>query len=271
MPILKRQTAMANTMLKWVLFFFSFSLFSCFGCQLDVRFEQFSPASQKNKQGSWSGVDLELTKALLNEAQCSFTVLEISWARALIMLNRGDIDLVLNVSKTTERERNYYFIGPVHNETIVFVTYEHKTTPLKNIADILKLGRPIAIQRNAYYGKEVEKLLQQADYKESFVHVANNETKLKLLKRGRISGFLEAKRNIIHSIENDSNYKGVWFPDLVIHKNPIYFALSKKSINEALLLNISDSFDRLTSQGKIKEIILKHEQSHFPATLTQEK
>jgi len=258
-------------MFKWPLVFFSFSLFSSFGCQLDVRLEQFSPESQKNKQGGWSGVDMDLTKALLDEAQCSFTVLEVSWARALLMLTSGDIDLVLNVSKTIERDKNYYFIGPVQNETIVFATYEHGSAPLNTIADILKLGRPIAIQRNAYYGKEIQHLLQQEDYKESFVHVANNETKLKLLKHGRISGFLEAKRNIIHSIENDSNYQGVWFPDLVIHQNPIYFAFSKNSINEKLILNISDSFDRLTSQGKIKEIILQHEQSHLPATITKER
>jgi polar amino acid transport system substrate-binding protein len=258
-------------MFKWALIFLYFSIFNSFGCQLDVRLEQFSPASQKNIQGSWSGVDMDLTKALLDEAQCNFTVLEVSWARALIMLNSGDIDLVLNVSKTIEREVDYYFIGPIHNETIVFVTYENRSAPLNTIADIFKLAKPIAIQRSAYYGKEIQKFIQQADYNESFVHVANNETKLRLLKRGRISGFLEAKRNIIHSIENDKNYEGVWFPDLVIHHNPIYFAFSKKSVNEALMLKISDSFDLLTSQGKIKQIILKHENNHLPSTIIQEK
>ncbi len=62
-----------------------------------------------NIQGSWSGVDMDLTKALLDEAQCNFTVLEVSWARALIMLNSGDIDLVLNVSKTIERGRLLFY------------------------------------------------------------------------------------------------------------------------------------------------------------------
>lgn len=257
-------------MFKWALLFFYFSIFSSLACQLDVRLEQFGPASQKNKQDSWFGIDMDLTKALMDEAQCSFTVLEVSWARALIMLNSGEIDLVLNVSKTTDREKNYYFIGPVHDETIVFVTYKHEKDPLNTIADILKLGKPIAIQRNAYYGEVIQDLLQQADYKESFVHVADNETKLRLLKRGRISGFLEAKRNVIHGIKNDSDYEGVWFPDLVIHKNPIYFALSKKSINETLKQKISASFERLVAQGKIKEIVLKHERSHLPTVIIQE-
>lgn len=246
-------------MSKWGLIFFYLTTVSSYSCELDVRLEQFSPESQKTKYNNWFGIDMDLTQALLHEAQCSFTVLEVSWARALLMLNRGEIDLILNVSRTSDREKNYYFIGPIRHETIVFATYKHENYPLNTIADILKLDKPIAIQRDAFYGEAIQNLLEQADYKESFVHVANNETKLRLLKRGRISGFLEAKRHVIHGIENDSNYDGIWFPDLVIHQNPIYFALSKKSIDESLKQRISDSFERIVAQGKIKEIVLKHQ------------
>jgi len=258
-------------MIKWFLPLFSCMIFNSFSCQLDVRFEEFSPESQKNEHNNWVGIDMELTQALLTEVGCSFLVLEVSWARALLMLDRGDLDLILNVSKTKEREDKYYFIGPMRNETIVFATFKKAIAPLKTIEDILKLDKPIAIQRNAYYGEEIEHYLQQKDYAESFVHVANNETKLKLLKRGRISGFLEAKRNVIHGINNDSNFTGIWFPDVIIHQDPTYFALSKKSVSKELKQKISEGFSRLVARGKIEEIILKHEQGHLPATIILEK
>jgi polar amino acid transport system substrate-binding protein len=248
-----------------------FIAFSSLSCQLDVRLEQFSPESQKSKQNNWVGIDIELTQALLNEAECSFNVLEVSWARALIMLTSGKLDLILNMSKTSEREKDYYFIGPIRNETIVFATYENNRVPINTIEDIVKLDKPIAIQRNAYYGEEIQYYLQHKYYKESFVHVANNETKLRLLKRGRISGFLEAKRNIIHGINNDENYKGVWFPDVIIHQNPTYFAFSKKSINKALKQKISEGFSRLVARGEIDKIIKKHQGNRFSMPITQEK
>jgi len=258
-------------MTKWVLVLFSCIIFRSYSCELDVRLEEFSPESQKNELNNWVGIDMELTQALLTEVGCSFQVLEVSWARALLMLDRGDLDLILNVSKTKEREDKYYFIGPMRNETIVFATFKKAIAPLKTIEDILKLDKPIAIQRNAYYGEEIEHYLQQKDYAESFVHVANNETKLKLLKRGRISGFLEAKRNVIHGINNDSNFTGIWFPDVIIHQDPTYFALSKKSVSKELKQKISEGFSRLVARGKIEEIILKHEQGHLPATIILEK
>ena len=179
-------------MTKWVLVLFSCIIFHSYSCELDVRLEEFSPESQKNEHNNWVGINMELTQALLTEVGCSFQVLEVSWARALFMLERGDLDLILNVSKTKKREAKYYFIGPMRNETIVFATFKKTVAPLKTIEDILKLDKPIAIQRNAYYGEEIEHYLQQKDYAESFVHVAKNETKLKLLKRGTYQWFLRS-------------------------------------------------------------------------------
>jgi polar amino acid transport system substrate-binding protein len=245
-------------------------MFNSYSCQLDVRLEQFSPESKRNKSNNWFGIDVELTQMLLDEAQCSYNVLEVSWGRALIMLTDGELDLILNVSKTRKREEDFYFIGPIRHETVVFATYQHFNYNLKTITDIVNLDKPIAIQRNAYYGKVIQQLLEQEDYQESFVHVANNETKLRLLKRGRISGFLEAKRNIIHGIKNDNSYEGVWFPDVVINQTPVYFALSKKSINEELKQKISESFKRLVRQGKISEIVLEHQNIESPTIATQD-
>ena len=255
-------------MTKWAATLLCLVTFNSYSCQLDVRLEQFSPESQKNNN-TWFGIDIDLTKALLNEVPCSFSVLEISWARALVMLRSGELDLLLNVSKTGEREKDYYFIGPIRNETIIFATYKNLNYTLDTIGDLIKLDKPVAIQRNAYYGKDIQRLLEHKDYKESFVHVPNNETKLRLLKHGRISGFLEAKRNIIHGIKNDNNYKDLWFPDLVIHHNPVYFALSKRSINASLKQKISESFSRLVAQGKIKAILLKHQSKSLPATMVE--
>ena len=250
-------------MAKCLLIFLSLITFSAYSCQLDIRLQHYSPESHKNKSNNWFGIDIDLTEALLNEVQCSFNILEIPWARALLMLASGDIDLLINVSKTQEREPIYYFIGPIRNEEIVFATYKHLNYNLTEIDDILRLDKPIAIQRNAYYGDALQRIINNKKYNELFVHVPSNEIKLKLLKHGRISGFLEAKRNIIHGINNDKIFKGVWFPALIFHKNPVYFALSKKSINEALKQRISAGFERLVIQGKIKEIVLKHQKQSF--------
>ena len=252
---------MSKLMGKLLLIFLSLITFSAYSCQLDIRLQHYSPESHKSTSNDWFGIDIELTEALLNEVNCTLNILEIPWARALLMLASGEIDILINVSKTQEREPFYYFIGPIRNEEIVFATYKKLNYNLTKIDDILRLDKPIAIQRNAYYGAALQRIINNEKNKELFVHVPSNEIKLRLLKRGRISGFLEAKRNIIHGINNDEIFADIWFSALVLHKNPVYFALSKKSINSELKQRISDGFERLVAQGKIKEIVLKHQQS----------
>jgi polar amino acid transport system substrate-binding protein len=239
--------------------FFCFIAFNSFSCELTVRLEHYAPETSKTNDGSWSGMDIDITRSLFEEAQCQFSIVEVSWARSLIMLADGSIDLMINVSKTPIRSRSFYFIGPIRSEVIVLATNDDAKFSLKKISDITKLDKPIAIQRNAYYGPAIENLLKQKKYQEHFIHVTDNTTKLKLLKRGRISGFLEAKRNIINGVNSNANFEGIWYQPLVFHSNPIYVALSKKSVNNEVKGRIETAFERLITQGEIAAIDAKYE------------
>ena len=91
-----------------------------------------------------------------------------------------------------------------------------------------------------------------------------------MIKTWCISCFLEAKRNIIHGINNDSNLKGIWFPDVIIHHDSTYFALSKKSVSKALKQKIVEGFIRLAARGKIEKTVLKHQKYNVPINSIQE-
>jgi len=257
-------------MKTWLVAFLLLISFNAFSCELEVRLDSSTLESKNNISTEWLDIDIELTQALMSEVNCKFNIVTTPWARALLMLSSGEIDLLTNVSKTQEREKLYYFVGPVQNEEIVFATYKELNYNIIHVEDIFKLDKPIAIQRNAFYGKAMQQVIDDEKYQDLFIIVANNETKLRLLKRGRISGFLEAKRFIVNGIQQNASYTGLWFPDVVIHQSPIYFALSKKSISETLYLKLSTAFEHLTSQGKVKEIIIKHSQ-HYSPVIPQDK
>lgn len=144
---------MSKLMAKLLLIFLSLITFNAYSCPLNICLQHYSPESHKNTSNDWFGIDINLTEALLNEVQCNFNILEIPWARALLMRASGESDILINVSKTQEREQVYYFIGPIRNEEIVFATYKKLNYNLAEINDILRLDKPIAIQRNAYYGE----------------------------------------------------------------------------------------------------------------------
>ena len=244
-----------------ILFFSYFFSFNSLSCELSVRLESYDPETHKTQNNTWHGVDIDVTQALLQKAQCEFSIVEISWARSLIMLAEGQIDLMINVSKTPAREKSFYFIGPVRQEVIVLATADNAQLSLNETTDILKLKKPIAIQRNAYYGETIKNLLKHKKYQKHFIHVTNNKTKLKLLKRGRISGFLEAKRNIINGVNSSDDFDGIWYQPFVFHNNPIYFALSKKSISVVMKDKIENAFQALLEQGKLSNIKARYKEA----------
>ena len=222
-------------------------VFSCnvFSCNLTVRLEQYSPQVEKRPDRSWAGIDYQLTKNLLSTAGCSFKIIEMPWARSLEALAFGEIDMMLNVTKTKEREEKFYFIGPFRIESIVLAIKESSKIKLNKIEDILKLDKPIAIQRKGFYGDAIQRLVDDPKNKTHFIQVTDNESKVALLKLGRISGFLEEKRNLMIGNTATPRFEGIWYAPFIIHQSPVYYAFSKKSINNTLLKKLNSTFNHL--------------------------
>ena len=77
-------------------------------CELVVRVEDYAAQSHRDENQQWQGIDIERTKTLLNQAGCTYKF----WGRALKMLETGNLDMMMSVSKTTERSKYIHFIGP---------------------------------------------------------------------------------------------------------------------------------------------------------------
>jgi len=221
-----------------------------FSCNLTVRFEHFSPQVEKQQDNSWAGVDYQLTEQLLSTAGCSFKIVEMPWARALEALAYGEIDMMLNVTKTTDREKRFHFVGPFRNEIIVLAINENAPIKLNKIEDIIDLDMPIALQRKAFYGNAIQKLVDDPKNKSHFIQVTDNELKVTLLKSGHISGFLEERRNLMLGNTATPRFSGIWYVPLVIHEGPVYYAFSKKSVNQVLLNKLHTAFNDISAQNK---------------------
>lgn len=223
-------------------------IFVCFrslSCQVTLGLEDFSPQSEKVSDSSWQGRDLELIEKFLTLAGCSFDIVELPWARGLSLLTTGEIDMMINVTKTPQRAEVFHFIGPINYEVIVLASKKDEILSLERADDLLKLDKPVAIQRGAYYGETVSQLIATTKGHEQFIEVTDNETKMALMKSGRIAGFLEAKRNLTLGPQLKPRYEGVWFQPLILHQTDVHYAFSKQSISPQLLNKLQLAYQQL--------------------------
>jgi polar amino acid transport system substrate-binding protein len=222
-------------------------VFSCnvFSCNLTVRLEQYTPQGEKLSDKSWAGIDYQLTEKLLSTVGCSFKIIEMPWARSLEALAFGEIDMMLNVTKTVEREKDYYFVGPFRTESIVLATKENSKITLNKMEDILSFDKPIAVQRKGFYGETIKRFIDNPRNKAHFIQVTDNESKIALLRLGRIAGFLEEKSNLVMGNSATPRFEGIWYDPLIIHQSPIYYAFSKKSVDSVLLKKLNTAFNNI--------------------------
>lgn len=241
------------------LFVFALFLFStrALSCELVVRVEDYAAQSHRDENQQWQGIDIELTKALLNQAGCSYRFVPVPWGRALKMLEVGELDVMLSVSKTTERTKFAHFIGPQRIEKIKIVSKADPTIVVSSFKDILKIPLPLGIQEGAYYGESFNafnKTLAPAD--RYFFKVPNNDTKLSLLIKNRIFGFLEEQLNIEYEIRHELTPKDVFVHPIIVNQAPVYFAFSKESVSNNQLKAIERAFNHLTFSGVFEQILL---------------
>lgn len=239
-----------------IIAFFTLLSFHVFSCDLLVRVEDYAAQSHRDENQQWQGIDIELTKTLLAQAGCRHRFVPIPWGRALVMLENGELDMMLSVSKTEVREKFAAFVGPQRVERIRVVSKANPSVILKNFADILNTQLPLGIQEGAFYGAKFSRFMREVKSPEQyFFKVPNNDTKLSLLIKGRIFGFLEEQLNVEYEIKHQLAPKDVFIHPLVINEAPVYFAFSKKSVSPEHLKQIKKAFEALDKSDVFKQIL----------------
>ena len=232
---------------------------SSFGCELVIRFVQYPPLSYLDENKQWRGMDIEIVQELLKRVDCSYKLTSLTWVRAIDSLKKGNIDLMSNVSKLPKRKAFAYFIGPTRNEQIVLVSLKSAPVTIKNLREFNTLGKPIAIQRGAYYGDTFADILAKTpNSKAHYLTIPINAVKFSLMLRSRISGFIEEKVNVVHKLKTIPEFNKLSLHFETLHNNPVYFALSRNSITPALFAKMEKAFANMQQDRTLENIQAKY-------------
>lgn len=227
-------------------------------CEIRVRVPEgnsYAPFALQDSSGRWSGLGIELTEALLAEAGCTPVYEALPFARAIYYLQRGDIDMVPNLSITEERKAFIHFIGPQVDETVLFVTKKNSPYAITSIEDFKKLPLAVGIERGKVYGSAFEeKRVSDSVFRSKLEEVSEvnlNENKLAI---GRLSGFLGYAYNIMHQMKINPLYRDFAIHPFIVHKSWVYFGFSKKSVSPELLKKLQEAYDRAVKKGLFESI-----------------
>jgi polar amino acid transport system substrate-binding protein len=227
-------------------------------CEIRVRVPEgnsYAPFAVQDSSGKWSGLGIELTEALLAEAGCTPLYEALPFARAIYYLQRGDIDMMPNLSITEERKAFMHFIGPQLDETVLFVTKKNAPYAIRSIEDFKKLPLALGIERGKVYGSAFEeKRASDPVFRSKLEEVDEVNLNEKKLAIGRLSGFLGYAYNIMYQMKTNPLYKDFTIHPFVVHKSWVYFGLSKKTVSPELLEKLQKAYERVLKKGLFESI-----------------
>ncbi|EPJ48710.1 MAG: hypothetical protein OFPI_28100 [Osedax symbiont Rs2] len=240
----------------------SISSFASADCKLSVRVFDFAPQFIQDKQGQWHGMAIELIQAVLQEANCSAQFNNVSWKRALHLLEHGGLDIMLNMSVTAERQKYLHFIGPLRDETMILVAPRRLKSEISSLEDIKQLSKRVGILRGAYYGTEFALQMQNDPaFAKRFEQADSTDINIGKLKKQRIAGFFNDKYNASYILKNKLDGSQYKIQPLILNQNFVYIGVSKKSVSAELRELLVQAFARAKSEGKLNKILSKYNDS----------
>lgn len=199
------------------------------------------------------GINVRMLEALAAQVGCSVRFVQSPWARALKLLQQGEVDVVSQLSYTPARAKDIAFIGPHHDERMWFIANPAAVPPLHQLADLARWPADmlVAVLNGGYFGEALQQLRADPTQQRRFYPMVSNQDKLALLETGRVQAVLEEEFAWHWRVKNSVT---PFQPLLLVHADAVYFGFSRVSIPPERLKKLADAWQQLYRSGQLQQI-----------------
>lgn len=200
-------------------------------CHISMRVTQ-SPPRYMFENNQWHGLQIDLAKALMQEAQCQLEFRELPWNRALVMLEKGQLDMIPELSITKEREAFTHYIGPQSDETMVVIVHKNSHHVIHSLDDLKFLKAPVAAGKNTWYGDEFHQKLKTDPIFAKKVELESTGSQLQgeRVIREYIAGYVDMLYPWAYRIKHDPYFgQHLKIHEFVVNRSFNYWGFSKVS------------------------------------------
>lgn len=222
-------------------------------CQLRFALDTPFPPHIVLSETQPEGINVRMIQAVAAQVGCTVRFVHAPWARALKLLEQGDIDVVSQLTYNEERAKYIAFIGPHLEERVWLIADPSKVPPLRQLSDLTRWPATvsIAVLNGAYFGEVFQQVRNAPSMQRRFYPVVSNQDKLALLESGRVQAVLEEESAWKWRVQNTLT---AFKPLLLVHSDPVYFGFSRVSVSPELLIKLVAAWQQLYANGELQQI-----------------
>jgi len=228
------------------------------GCSRPIRLigDEWPPYAYSADGAGQTGLDIELTTAILREAGCTLVSEPyVPALRRLLMFQRGETDLLLAASDTPERRRFARFSSPYRNESIALFGLAQEFDRYRAIAgfdQLLAQDLALLAPTAGWYGKQYERARPRLQAKARLSTFGTVQQGLRMLAAGRAQLIM----GDVAALEHEARNQKLALRQLpfVVRQAPVHLMFSRASISAADVALINGAIARLERNGTLKAI-----------------
>ena len=213
-----------------------------------------APKHYADQSGSARGYAVDIAKRVVERAGFTPEVRALPWKRAQseAALGKG---IITGFSKTTARERHFWFSGPLYQDRVLLVMTRENAFSFESFGDLHT--KKIGIPRGSYYSGPFDQVRDQMILEEDTSHLQ----RLKRLLAGRIDAAIFSGG--VYTIDHTARQLGVDRRDLIISENVISYDPNYLGVPKALQLHDARALDQklgavidtMRAEGSIRLIL----------------
>lgn len=196
-------------------------------------------------------IDYAITKAFADKCNATLFGSEVPFARRLIQLKNGDIDLLCGLLKKEDREKYGYFLTPPYKlkSNKYFFVRKGEGHRLQKYEDLYSLQ--VGVRIGSKYFSRFDK-----DSKLDKFSAASDEGRFKMLVSNRVDAVIHTDVYGLYLLHNLRLQDKVEIaPYKYIKHNPVYMVISRKSKLFERKDDLEKVFQIMVKSGEIDQII----------------
>lgn len=239
------------------------------GCTKTVRWYNDAPYSFRDAQGQIQGMNVDIARIALKQMGCEAILVEMPWARALIELEQGRLDVLPGALRKPDREVFAHFSRPTNRSpNVLFIGKQAaKKYTINQLSDLSATHFRLGAQINVSYGTSYEVLLSNPDFKSRLTPVTSRLGAWQMIERDRIDGIIADEVSGLLELQQLGLTDVVTRSRVVVSEEPAMFAFSKKTVTTDFVNAFNTAFGAMLADGRYKEIT----QRYMPCTVVVEK
>jgi polar amino acid transport system substrate-binding protein len=236
--------------LLWLFVSCSLSAIASAGSErLTVAYPQWPPYKIV-QDGKIGGIDALVLDEIARRTGLGFDYVECPWARCLIMLQNGSVDMITSIAQTEERRKSMDFLEPParDNYPISFYTNAKARHAINRYEDLY--GLDIGVVRSTAYFERFDQ-----DQKLQKTFGARERQLVDMLASQRLDVIVGIGANVDYLIRETGRSGVIKKASFVIEtKDPAYIAVSRKSKHKGVVPRIEKALSDMRRAKEIEQI-----------------